>query len=270
MLVDLKPHTPRECRLRPNGFKCSVNQGAVGDANNVYTEELAQNIASLALDSNGETIDKDNVQASIVLKPPGIPVTGHNISYKRLFSGSGIPHKMSKYESCDYCGLVFADNADLQRHLWKGTKCDSEEDVLEEELNVKSIKRNRLFLEDEGLHRFYKIVLTVNKDYLREKREHYIRKDYSSDIVQKKMDKIIWHLFKESYTCFLTCLYFMRNGQIAQTLVDSIHDKSQLETELPRKLNKVKKDCFQDIRDNECDGYSSSSDSTILVFSIGI
>jgi hypothetical protein len=196
--------------------------------------------------------------------PPGIPVSGHSISYKRPLTGSGhhtTPTKMAKYESCDYCGLVFADNADVQRHLRKDPKCDAEEEV-GEELTVKDLKRNIDSLENEGLQRLYRRVLTLNKDYLREKKAHYIKKDYSADSVQKKMDNIVWHLFKESYTCFLTCLYFMRHGPTAQALMDSIHDESQLQTELPRKLNKMKRDWFRDIMDNEGDEDSSSSHSS--------
>jgi hypothetical protein len=269
MLVDLKPHTPRECRLRPNGLKCSTIQFA--NSNNVYKEEPALYTDSLALHANGESTPEDDsrsyyyqdtMQTSPPYMPPGIPITGHSISYKRplTYSGNEIPHKMSKYESCDYCGLVFAYNADLQRHLRKDTKCDAE-DGEEGELTVKHIKRKIDSSEDEGLHRLYRRVLTLNKDYLRDKKVHYIKKDYSADTVQKKMDTIVWNLFKESYMCFLSCLYFMRNGPRAQTIMDSIHDESQLEIDLPRKVNKMKKDWFQDIRDNEGDGDSSSSDS---------
>jgi hypothetical protein len=274
LLVDLKPHTPRECRLRPNGFKCLSNQHVV--AEKVYKEEFAQYTDSLALNAYRERTPEDGsrsyyyqetMQISPPYIPPGIPVSDRSISYKRPLTGSGhntndmTPIKMAKYEHCDYCGVVFVDNADLQRHLRKDPKCDAEEEV-GEELTVKHLKRNIGSLENEGLQRLYRRVITLNKDYLREKKAHYIKKEYSADTVQKKIDKIVWHLFKESYMCFLTCLYFMSHGPTAQALMGSIANESQLETVLPRKLNNMKRDWFQDIKDNEGDGYSSSSDSS--------
>ena len=245
------------------GFKCSTNQ--VAATNEGYKYEVSQYTTSLPLNAYRDNTPEDDSHQDTMYRPPGIPITDRSISYKRPLTGSGqdvMPTKMSKYESCDYCGLVFADNVDLQRHLRKDTKCDAEDEVGEGELNLRSITRNIDSSEDEGLHRLYRRVLTLNTDYLRDKRSHYIKKNFSADTVQKKMDRIVWNLFKESYTCFLRCLYFMRHGPRAQTIMDSIHDESQLETELHRKVNKMKKDWFEDVRDNEGDGDSTSSDSS--------
>ena len=273
LLVDLKPQTAAPWRLRPNAFK---------DQPQNDTPQLAPDLLRVQTCSSTSLSNMHPCEECGIVFQNGPDLTNHRKTWCPTRRGPpGLPERGIKrpcdednyvmpqkkahtLESCNYCGQVFNNNHNLQRHLHDNQCPDDDDDGEPKELvqfnHGIQKKKQEADLEEQGIRHMFRRVRELNKEFLEEKQQQYEKKNMSQELIEDKKNKLIWRAFKEMYAYFVSYLYYMGNGPKTQDLLTHVEDKGNMYDDIFSKLYKYKSWMLNLMEDDESDTDSATSE----------